>query len=90
MELLTNIEDDFSEIEYAIASRASRIAICATPEEAAAFYYEGQQLERKLRVARAHICGQRDELYQTGFLLRAFSADLPVGERSGVRLDIQA
>lgn len=80
MEALTNL----------FTRHAAMVSACASVTEAASLYRLSQSLEAKVRLGRAKLIAEKEDLFRTGFLLRAFAADLPRTEIAGTQVSLDA
>ena len=90
LDTIQNLDpEDLATLSSILDARQKLVENCSSPEQALALYRQGEALEAKLRLARAKFASQRAELYQTGFLVKAFAADLPT-HPSPPSLDVRA
>ena len=82
--------DDLDAWGELLFERQTLIDMCRNEPEAAALYRLGEQIETRLRISRAKIAAESAECYQTGFLLRALSADLAPRQQTGEAVNVQA
>ena len=81
--------DDLDAWREILYERQRLIESCNDATEAEALYRLGEVMEIRLRIARAKLNAQCAECYQTGFLLRAMSADF-TQPATGAALDVKA
>ena len=81
---------DWQALEALIEAHGNLVRAIRAGEEATELYRIGQLLEQKALLGRAKLRAESEELYQTGFLLRAFAADLPKTVEPGDVVDCEA
>lgn len=81
---------DLDTLTRLLGEHASMVAACASVGEAANLYRASLELEAKVRLGRAKLAAEKEDLFRTGFLLRAFAADLPREAASGTQVAMEA